>query len=46
MNALIVINYISNDNKIMQRGSFPLRGKTKAEIAYDWLKQIKGNALL
>jgi glycerol-3-phosphate dehydrogenase len=41
MNVLIVIHYISNDNKVMQRGSFPLRGKTKVQVAYEWLRQIK-----
>jgi glycerol-3-phosphate dehydrogenase len=41
MTVLIVIHYISNDNKVMQRGSFPLRGKTKEQVAYEWLKQIK-----
>lgn len=25
----------------MQRGTFPLRGNTKEQVAYDWLKQIK-----
>jgi glycerol-3-phosphate dehydrogenase len=41
MNVLIVIHYISNDNKVMQRGSFPLRGKTKEQVAYEWLRRIK-----
>jgi hypothetical protein len=41
MNVLIVIHYISNDNKIMQRGRFPLRGKLKEQVAFDWMKQIK-----
>jgi hypothetical protein len=41
MNALIVIHYIANDNKVMQRGSFPLKGKTKEQVAYEWLRQIK-----
>jgi hypothetical protein len=41
MNVLIVIHYISADNKVMQKGSFPLRGKTKEQVAYEWLRQIK-----
>jgi glycerol-3-phosphate dehydrogenase len=41
MNVLIVMHYISNDNKVMQRGSFPLRGKPKEQVAYEWLRQIK-----
>lgn len=41
MHVLIVIHYISADNKVMQRGSFPLRGKTKEQVAYEWLRQIK-----
>jgi hypothetical protein len=41
MNVLIVIHYISNDNKVMQRGSFPLRRKSKEQVAYEWLRQIK-----
>lgn len=41
MTVLIVIHYISNDNQVMQRGSFPLRGKTKEDVAFDWWKQIQ-----
>lgn len=41
MSVLIVIHYISADNKVMQRGTFPLKGKTKEQVAYEWLKQIK-----
>jgi hypothetical protein len=41
MHVLIVIHYISADNKVMQKGSFPLRGKTKEQVAYEWLRQIK-----
>jgi hypothetical protein len=41
MNVLIVIHYISNDNKVMQRGSFPLKRRTKEQVAYEWLRQIK-----
>lgn len=41
MTVLIVIHYISSDNKIMQRGSFPLRGKKPEEVAYEWLRKIK-----
>jgi 2-keto-4-pentenoate hydratase/2-oxohepta-3-ene-1,7-dioic acid hydratase in catechol pathway len=41
MNVLITIHYISNNNKVMQRGSFPLGRKSKEQVAYEWLKQIK-----
>jgi glycerol-3-phosphate dehydrogenase len=41
LSVLIVIHYISNDNKVMQRGSFPLRGKTREQVAFEWLRQIK-----
>jgi hypothetical protein len=41
MTVLIVLHYISNDNKVMQRGSFPIRGKSKEQVACEWLRQIK-----
>jgi hypothetical protein len=41
MTVLIVIHFISSDNKIMQRGSFPLKGKTKEVVAFEWWKQIR-----
>lgn len=41
MNVLIQISYISNDNQVMQRGSFPLKGKNKEEVAFKWWKQIR-----
>jgi hypothetical protein len=41
MNVLVQISYISNENKVLQRGSFPLRGKTKEQIAFTWWKQIR-----
>lgn len=25
----------------MQRGSFPLKGKSKEQVAFEWMKQIK-----
>jgi hypothetical protein len=41
MTVLIVIHFISSDNKIMQRGSFPLKGKTKEQVAFEWWKKIR-----
>jgi hypothetical protein len=41
MSVLIVVHFISSDNKIMQRGSFPLKGKAKEQVAFEWWKQIK-----
>jgi hypothetical protein len=41
MTVLIVIHYISNDNKIMRRGSYPLKGKAKEVVALEFWKWIK-----
>jgi hypothetical protein len=41
MNVTIEIHYISNQTKVMQAGSFPLRGKSKEQVALNWWKQIK-----
>jgi hypothetical protein len=41
MIVLIVIHFISSDNKIMQRGSFPLKGKAKEVVALEFWKWIK-----
>jgi hypothetical protein len=41
MNVIIKIHYISNDNKILRRGSHPLRGKTKEQVALEFWKWIK-----
>jgi hypothetical protein len=41
MNVSIVIHYISNDNKIMRRGSYPLKGKKKELVALEFWKWIK-----
>jgi hypothetical protein len=41
MNVLIQISFVSNGNKVLQRGSFPLRGKNKVEVAFTWWKQIR-----
>ena len=32
---------ISNENSVTQRGSFPLSGKTKEVVAYEWFRKIK-----
>lgn len=42
MTVLIVIHYISNHNKIMRKGSFPLKSKSKEIIAFEFWKWIKG----
>jgi hypothetical protein len=41
MNVLIQISYISNENEVLQRGSFPLRGKKKEVVACQWWKQLR-----
>jgi hypothetical protein len=41
MTVLIVIHYISLDNKVMRRGSFPLRGKSREAVALEFWKWIK-----
>lgn len=41
MNVLIEIHYISNDNKIMRRGSFQLKGMQKEEVALDFWRWIE-----
>jgi hypothetical protein len=41
MNVTIEVHYITNDNKVMQRGSFPLRRKKPEEVAYEWFRQIR-----
>lgn len=41
MNVLIRISYISNENEVLQSGSFPLQGKRSEEVAYNWWKQIR-----
>jgi hypothetical protein len=41
MSVLLQISFVSNDNKVLRRGSFPLRGKKREQIALEWWKQIK-----
>jgi len=41
MNVIVEVHFISNENKVMQRGSFPLRGRKAGRGALDWWKQIK-----
>jgi hypothetical protein len=41
MSVLIVIHYISLDNKVMRRGSFPLKGRKKEAVALEFWKWIK-----
>lgn len=41
MNVSITIKYSSPAGVVMQRGSFPLRGKTPEQVVISWWKQIK-----
>jgi hypothetical protein len=41
MTILIEVHYTSSGSSIMRRGSFPLRGKTKEQVALSWWKEIK-----
>jgi hypothetical protein len=41
MNVFIQINFISCDSKILQQGSFPLRGRKREEVAFEFWKQIR-----
>lgn len=41
MTVLIQIHYITNKNKVLQRGNFPPIGKKKEEIALEFWKWIK-----
>jgi hypothetical protein len=40
MNVNIEIHYMS-DTKILQRGTFPLRGRSPAWVALEWWKHLK-----
>lgn len=42
MTVLITIHYISNDNRSYRKGSFPLRGKKKEEVSYEFWRWVKG----
>ncbi|OIK17209.1 hypothetical protein BIV60_00535 [Bacillus sp. MUM 116] len=41
MNVSIEFHFISNENKVMRRGEFPLRRKRPEEVAFEFWKQIK-----
>jgi hypothetical protein len=41
MNVVVEVHFISNENKVMQRGSFPLRRQKPERVALDFWKQIK-----
>ncbi|MFS0776274.1 hypothetical protein ABC255_09730 [Neobacillus sp. 3P2-tot-E-2] len=41
MTVLIQIHYITSDNKILRRGSFQLKGRSKEETALDFWRWIK-----
>lgn len=37
----IEIYFISSDNKVMVRGTFPLKGRKQEELAYYWWRQVR-----
>jgi hypothetical protein len=41
MNVIVEVHFISNENKVLQRASFPLRGRKPERVALDFWKQIK-----
>ncbi|NYE07590.1 hypothetical protein F4694_004401 [Bacillus niacini] len=41
MYVLIEIHYICNDNRSYRKGSFPLRGQKKEEVALEFWNWIK-----
>jgi hypothetical protein len=41
MNIKIQIHYISNENKVLQRGLFPLKNNKPEVVALDFWKWIK-----
>jgi hypothetical protein len=41
MTVLIRIDYITNDNKVMRRGEFPLKRNTPEQAAYEFWQWIK-----
>ncbi|MBT2723037.1 hypothetical protein [Bacillus sp. ISL-46] len=41
MNVVIDIHYVVNDNKVLQRGSFPTKRRKHEIVAFEWWKQIK-----
>jgi hypothetical protein len=42
LNVSIQIHYIANENKVLQRGAFPLRGRKPELVALEFWKWIKG----
>ncbi|CRK80288.1 hypothetical protein [Neobacillus massiliamazoniensis] len=41
MNAVINIHYLGTGGKMLQSGSFPLRGRKPEQIALEYWKQIQ-----
>jgi hypothetical protein len=41
MHVVIEIHYLATGGKVLQSGSFPLRGRKAEHIAYQFWKQIK-----
>ncbi|MCM3763425.1 hypothetical protein [Neobacillus niacini] len=41
MNVTIEIHYISNETKVMQGGTFPLRRRNQQQVAWEFWQQIK-----
>lgn len=41
MNVVIQIHYIAEGTKVLQRGSFPAKGRKPEKVAYDWWRELK-----
>ena len=41
MTVTIQIYYTTNDNSVLRRGSFPLKGRKKEIVAFEFWKWIK-----
>jgi hypothetical protein len=41
MNVSVQISYESNGNRVMQRGSFPLKRRKPEVVALKWFNQIR-----
>jgi hypothetical protein len=41
MTVLIRIDYVSNENRIYSKGEFPLKGKSREEVALEFWRWLK-----
>lgn len=41
MNIVVQIYYIAEGIKLLQRGSFPARGRKPEKVAFDWWRELK-----